>query len=82
MKRAAPWREALAFGFERRVLDEIVSFTVPANERSQRVMQRIGLRRDPADDFDHPALTDGHPLKRHRLYRLTAKQWHARREES
>jgi len=75
-------REALAFGFERAVLDEIVSFTVPANERSQRVMQRIGLRRDPADDFDHPGLADGHPLQRHRLYRLTVEQWRSQRTES
>jgi RimJ/RimL family protein N-acetyltransferase len=65
-------RAALAFGFERAGLEEIVSFTVPANERSRRVMERLGMTRDPADDFDHPRLPDGHPLRRHVLYRLKA----------
>ena len=63
-------RAALAFGFEVIRLDEIVSFTVPANERSRRVMERLGMHRDPADDFDHPRLTPGDPLRRHVLYRL------------
>lgn len=62
-------RAALACGFERLGLAEIVSFTVPANLRSRRVMERLGMSRDPADDFDHPALPDGHPLRRHVLYR-------------
>lgn len=62
-------RAALAYAFETLALDEIVSFTVPANARSQRVMQRIGMRRDPADDFDHPLLPDGHRVRRHVLYR-------------
>lgn len=61
---------ALADGFGRLELDEIVSFTAVINERSQRVMQRLGMTRDPADDFDHPALADGHRLRRHVLYRL------------
>jgi RimJ/RimL family protein N-acetyltransferase len=51
-------------------LSEIVSFTVPANVRSIRVMERIGMRHDPADDFDHPRLPPGHRLKHHVLYRL------------
>ncbi|HET6158313.1 MAG TPA: GNAT family N-acetyltransferase [Dongiaceae bacterium] len=63
-------RAALDFGFSQLRLDEIVSLTVPANRRSWRVMQRIGMRRDPADDFDHPRVLDGHPLKRHVLYRI------------
>jgi hypothetical protein len=33
-------------------------------------MRRIGMTHDPADDFDHPNLADGHPLRRHVLYRL------------
>lgn len=49
---------------------EIVSFTVPANQRSIRVMQKIGMTRDAADDFEHPNLPGGHPLRRHVLYRL------------
>ncbi|HLP26171.1 MAG TPA: GNAT family N-acetyltransferase, partial [Acidobacteriota bacterium] len=44
-------------------------FTVLANERSWRVMERLGFARDPAEDFDHPRLPEGHPLRRHILYR-------------
>lgn len=62
-------RQAVAFGFERLGLAEIVSFTVPANERSWRVMERLGFTRDRAGDFDHPRLPAGHPLRRHVLYR-------------
>lgn len=70
-------REALRFGFEEVGLPEIVSFTVPANERSRRVMERIGLRRDPADDFDHPRVdAAAYPhLVRHVLYRLDRETW-------
>jgi RimJ/RimL family protein N-acetyltransferase len=64
-------RAAVDDGFDRVGLKEIVSFTVPANERSVRVMQRIGMTYDPADDFDHPRLPAGHRLRRHVLYRLT-----------
>jgi RimJ/RimL family protein N-acetyltransferase len=63
-------RAAAAFGFEVVGLEEIVSFTVPANARSRRVMERLGMTHDPADDFDHPKLPEGHPLRRHVLYRL------------
>jgi RimJ/RimL family protein N-acetyltransferase len=62
-------RAALDFGFQRLDLDEIVSFTVPKNRRSRAVMERIGMTRTPADDFDHPVLPEGHPLRRHVLYR-------------
>lgn len=61
-------RAALAFGFDVLGLDEILSFTVPANVRSSRVMERVGMRLD--GEFDHPSLPDGHPLRRHVLYRL------------
>jgi RimJ/RimL family protein N-acetyltransferase len=64
-------RAALAFGFEQVGLNEIVSFTVPANTRSIAVMERLGMTRNPADDFDHPSLPEGSPLRRHVLYRLT-----------
>jgi len=69
--------EALRHGFEDVGLEEIVSFTVPQNERSWRVMERIGLRRDPAADFDHPNVDAGaYPhLVRHVLYRLTRAEW-------
>ena len=66
---------ALRFGFERLGLDEIVSFTIPANVRSRAVMERLGLTRDPADDFDHPNLPEGHPIRHHVLYRLRRADW-------
>ena len=50
-------------------LAEIVSFTSTTNVRSQRVMERIGMTHDPADDFDHPNVADER-LRRHVLYRL------------
>ena len=70
-------REALRFGFENVGLDEIVSFTVPQNVRSRRVMERIGLVRDPADDFDHPRIDPvAYPqLVRHVLYRISRTAW-------
>ena len=61
---------SLAFGFDTLGLDEIVSFTAPGNVRSRAVMERIGMTRDPQDDFDHPSLPEGHPLRRHVLYRI------------
>ena len=63
-------RAALAWGFGEAGLDEIVSFTVPANTASRRVMEKLGMHRDPDEDFDHPNLPVGHPLRRHVLYRL------------
>jgi RimJ/RimL family protein N-acetyltransferase len=63
-------RAALRFGFETLELEEIVSFTVPGNLPSRRVMERIGMLHYPADDFDHPSLPAGHPLRRHVLYRI------------
>lgn len=62
---------ALAFGFNVARLEEIVSFTVPGNVRSRRVMERIGMTHNPADDFDHPSLAEGHRLRRHVLYRIS-----------
>ena len=63
-------RLALHYGFETLALSEIVSFTSATNHRSRAVMERLGMRRDPADDFDYPRLPEGHPLRRHVLYRL------------
>ena len=65
-------RLVLEFGFGQIGLEEIVSFTTVANWRSRRVMERIGMRRDPNGDFDHPRLAAGHPQQPHVLYRLRA----------
>ncbi len=63
-------RAALDFGFEEIGLEEVLSFTVPGNLRSRRVMERIGMVHDAAGEFDHPALPEGHRLRRHVLYRI------------
>ncbi len=63
-------RAAIDDGFGRLDLDEIVAFTVPANRRSWGVMERLGMTREPAEDFDHPSRPEGHPQRRHVLYRL------------
>jgi RimJ/RimL family protein N-acetyltransferase len=63
-------RAALAFGFERLALAEIVSFTAAGNARSRRVMEKIGMTHDAAGDFDHPSLPPRHPLRWHVLYRI------------
>ena len=69
-------RAALEFGFSEICLHEIVSFTVLANVRSWRVMERLGMTRDPSDDFEHPLLPPGHRLRRHVLYRLSRAAYH------
>jgi len=70
----AAWT-ALRCGFDRLVLDEVVSFTTVGNLPSQKVMQAIGMQYDPADDFDHPRLALDHPLHHHVLYRISREQW-------
>lgn len=62
-------RAALQFGFSELGLREIVAFTAEINMRSRRVMERLGMTHDSADDFDHPRLPQGHRLQRHVLYR-------------
>ncbi len=73
-------RAALEDGFTRIGLDEIVSFTSPLNKPSIRVMVKLGMTHDPADDFEHPNVPAGHPLKPHVLYRLKRADWEARRQ--
>ena len=65
-------REVLRYAFEELGLAEVVSFTVPENLASRRVMEKIGMVHDLAGDFDHPRLPEGHPLSRHVLYRKLA----------
>lgn len=81
------WGRGLAFegaqavvrhAFLTLALRELVAFTVPANLRSRRVMEKLRMISDPAEDFDHPGLPEGHPLRRHVLYRLTRDAWAAR----
>jgi len=65
-------RACLEFGFRVQGLREIVAFTVRANRRSRAVMERLGMRYDPAGDFEHPRLAPGDPLRAHVLYRIGA----------
>jgi RimJ/RimL family protein N-acetyltransferase len=66
--------QALAYGFSNLGLREIVAFTSALNHRSIRLMERLGFTRDPADDFEHPSIADGHPLRHHVLYRKAPGQ--------
>ncbi len=68
-------REALAYGFDELALAEIVSFTTVANRASRAVMERLGMSHDPADDFEHPLVAPGDPLRPHVLYRLSRSSW-------
>ena len=67
-------REVVRYAFEELKLPELVSFTTVGNKSSRRVMEKLGMTRDPADDFDHPKLPAGHPLRRHVLYRLSSER--------
>jgi RimJ/RimL family protein N-acetyltransferase len=66
-------RESLRYAFSDLALSEVVSFTAVGNVRSRAVMERIGMTHDPADDFDHPLVPDGSPLRRHVLYRRSGR---------
>ncbi|MBT8401196.1 MAG: GNAT family N-acetyltransferase [Rhodothermia bacterium] len=68
-------RAALRHAFETLLLDEVVALAVPANRASRRVMEKIGMIHNAEDDFDHPELPDGHPQRRHVLYRIACRQW-------
>jgi ribosomal-protein-alanine N-acetyltransferase len=73
---------ALDFGFSEAALGEVVSFTSVQNIRSQAVMRRLGMTRQPPDDFEHPAIAAGHRLRPHVLYRINHQQWRARRADA
>jgi len=65
----------LKHAFQKLNLNEIVSFTALANQRSRHVMEKIGMHHNIEDDFDHPKLSEGHSLRRHVLYRLYRDEW-------
>lgn len=68
-------RAALGFAFDDLGLDEVLSFTYVGNDNSRRVMEKIGMTHDEADDFDHPRVPVGHRIRRHVLYRISAADW-------
>ena len=65
----------IQFGFKELGLDEIVALTSTGNLASRRVMEKLSMRHDERDDFDHPQLPDAHRLRRHVLYRLARSDW-------
>lgn len=68
-------RACLRWGFDDLGFDEIISFTAVTNVNSRRVMEKIGLERDPDGDFDHPSVPVGNPLRPHVLYRLSRSSY-------
>jgi ribosomal-protein-alanine N-acetyltransferase len=63
-------REVVRYAFGVVGLEALVSFTVPQNLASRRVMEKLGMRQE--GEFDHPSVPEGHELRRHVLYRLQA----------
>ena len=68
----------LAHAFNVLQLHEVLAFTVPANLPSQGLMQRLGMQHQVEQDFQHPLLPPGHPLRQHGLYRLSQASWRQR----
>jgi RimJ/RimL family protein N-acetyltransferase len=68
-------RASLAHAFDALGEDEVVSFTTAGNQRSRRVMEKLGMIRRPEDDFDHPGVPLSWSGRRHVLYRITVEQW-------
>lgn len=68
-------KAVLHYAFTELDLNEIISFTVPANAKSRRVMEKIGLHRNAQNDFEHPNLPENSPLKPHLLYRLSKAEY-------
>jgi ribosomal-protein-alanine N-acetyltransferase len=66
-------RALLDFARDRLQWDEVVAFTAKINVRSQRVMHRLGMSHDPREDFMHPRVPEGHPIKPHVLYRAVLR---------
>ena len=69
---------SLDFGFDQLGLAQIVAYTSRSNTRSRRVMERLGMSRDPAEDFGHPDVAVEDPLHPHVVYRIAASDWRRR----
>lgn len=69
----------LQFAFEKAQLDSVVSFTSLPNERSEKVMQRIGMTK--VGEFDHPKIEKGHRLQKHVLYKISKADWQEKQKE-
>lgn len=73
-------KAALDYGFNTLGINEIVSFTYEKNQRSTAVMNRLGLTRQPQNDFEHPKLAPGHWLRPHVFYHILKDQWLQRKD--
>lgn len=65
-------RASMNLAFHTLQIPALIAITTPGNLASRRVMEKLGMTRDPSDDFDHPRVPPGHPLRLHVLYRLSA----------
>jgi RimJ/RimL family protein N-acetyltransferase len=70
-------KSVLDYAFNSLNIPEIISFTSIENTKSTRVMEKIGLKHNPSDDFDNPNLPSDSPLLRHVLYRLKKIEYHS-----
>lgn len=59
---------SLAYAFEWIGVKEVVSSTSIHNQRSEKVMKKIGMKKE--NEFNHPLLPDGHSLQKHVLYKI------------
>lgn len=67
-------RAALAHAFLSANLAEVVSMTPVLNLASERVMQKLGMRKQSCN-FMHPAVQSGHELEEHVLYSLSRSEY-------
>lgn len=74
-------KAVLNYAFEKLKLEEIISFTAEINLPSRRVMEKIGLKHDPKDDFNHPKLEPSSPLYHHVLYKICLKEYLQKKSE-
>jgi len=49
---------------------EVIAYTSTINEPSRRLMEKLGMTRSPADDFDDSTVPEGDALRPHVLYRI------------
>jgi len=64
---------AVRFGLNDLGLSSLVAYTAAVNRRSRRLAERLGMRRDAAEDFIHPGIAAGQPLAPHVLYRISQR---------
>lgn len=72
-------RASVGHAFAAHGLDEVVAFTAAVNRPSRAVMERLGMHRDPSEDFVEPSLPAVHRLQPHVLYRVGRARWTAGR---